>query len=90
MLGKGDSYKGSAQRNRSADLQVGSRMRKLLRLILGELVEMSENHTGTNAFLSDMQGEMESQGVALERIANALDQIENHLDAIRKVAERNV
>ena len=65
-------------------------MRKLLRLILGELIEISEGHTGTNEFLSDMQGEMESQGVMLERIANNLDSIEMHLAAIRKVAERNV
>jgi hypothetical protein len=65
-------------------------MRRLLRLILGELIEMSEDRTATNAYLSDMQGEMESQGVMLERMANSLDSIETHLAAIRKVAERNI
>jgi hypothetical protein len=63
-----------------------SAMRKLFAWVFA-IFEESEK---TNDFLSDMQGEMESQGVALERIANTLDQMESHLDAIRKVAERNV
>lgn len=54
-------------------------MRKLLREILatihvGLAAIMSDAESSTNT-LSDLQGEAESQGLALERMANALDEL---------------
>ena len=76
----GDSIQGIANRFSIP----GGWYKRLLAYVFGVFEEAEK----TNDFLHDMQSEMESQGVVLERMGNALDQIESHLEAIRRIAER--
>lgn len=64
------------------------RLKQMAQVAVSILEEISDNQQKQTEHLSDTQGELESQGVALERIVNSLDQIESHLEVIRRIAER--